>query len=73
MIKRRLTVQCDGVQDDGIGCFSVIRDAGATQAEALKVAREQGWRRIRRDGRLSDLCPGCLQKEEAAALGTQQP
>lgn len=52
----RAFVQCDG-------CGDFLRDETVPQdetlREALRAAKRYGWKRLRVDGLLLVLCPGC--------------
>lgn len=66
MIRTYYSLHCDGSQPDGLDCFGVIRDL-PTRRALLRVARAEGWARVRvgqrvgRGGfRMKDYCPACL-------------
>ena len=72
---RIYTVWCDvmaveATGPNGPGCHQWIAQE-ETSAEARKVARKAGWRRLTRvaDGQVVDACPGCAARLAAAVPG----
>lgn len=58
MITTEITIWCDTCDQwhDGIG---------RNKREAKKNAKESGWRRVKIDRKMKDLCPDCAAKREA--------
>lgn len=57
-IRKACYVACDGPCG---GDPAPVATGGA--AEARTYARGEGYVRVKRDGRLVDLCPGCQERE----------
>lgn len=55
-IQRDVWVTCDDCHN------SEFAEGNATDAEARKIVREQGWKRVRRITDMLDLCPACYEK-----------
>lgn len=52
MISRQLTIFCDT-------CEHWVYVDGRTEAKARRSAKAAGWRRVRRQDELIDVCPSC--------------
>ncbi len=56
MLRTHYEIQCD--------ICGEVCEMCPTPTEALQIARERGWARLRRDHAFKDRCPTCIAKIE---------
>lgn len=63
MLVRRW-IECDGSACGGDMIYPTDLSAASGDAQFIRdEARKQGWRRYRRNGRMVDLCPTCVDSQ----------